>query len=489
MKKLLKSIFVLTTSQAAVAVVSVIRNKLLALLLGPEGIGLFAQLQSLQNLLANGVPMGMQLGALKYMSANRANDKRRLLSTISTSAKAFALLSALTTVVCLILAKPISAWSVGNANMYLYVMTAILGVPFMIQTQLWQNYLRAGLEMKEYSATMVITSLIGLPIVVPLVLLWKQAGAAAHLLIIAIVGYIVAKLYTNRSMGSELNRRVESASFDKKLLINLMRFAAGNFPVFAIDLVVPFIIRVQIIRDMGLDANGIYQAAFAISSQYLVMPLNAIGIYVFPKISQMADLKQINKEINDALKISLLFCTSGILVVLLFRDVFTSLLFSKKFLLAASLMSWQSIGDFLKSITMVLQYPMLPLERFRARVVINLLRNTLFMIVFYLPKTNMRLEGAVWAYAASWLFEFIAIYLYTHHTNGFTFTGRNKFLLLTSTSAVAWLAFSNVTDPRWRLIGACILGLWTATSLNMEDLHKIRETVISKIKGAVNPDD
>lgn len=481
MRRLLNAILVMMTSQVAVAAVGIVRNKLLAVILGPAGVGLFAQLQSLENFLANGVPMGMNLGALKYIAADRANDKEHLPTTISTSAKTFAVLSALTVIACLIFAKPLAAWALDDAKLWPYLIPAVLGVPLLIQSQLWLSYLRAGLEMKQYSLTAVITSLIGLPIVIPLVLLWKEAGAAIHLLVVATVGYIVARIFAKRSMGQELTRELRSARFDRKLLVNLMRFAGGNITVFAVDLAVPFIIRVQIIRDLGLDANGIYQVVFALSSQYLAMPMNAIGAYVYPRISQLTDKKEINGEINNALKMSLLFCTSGILVVLLCRDIFISALFSEKFLPAVGLVGWQLIGAYFRSTTLVLQYPMLPQERFRARVVINLLRNSIFMLVFYSPDAELRLESAVWAYAAGWLFECLAIYFYTHFTNGYTFSGRNKFLLATSTIAVMVLAFSNITDPLWRAVGAGVVVLWAATSMNRQDVGKIRLAMAERI--------
>lgn len=480
MKRLLKAILVMMTSQVAVAAVGIVRNKLLAVILGPGGVGLFSQLQSLENFLANGVPMGMNLGALKYIAADRANNKENLATTVSTSAKTFGALSAVTVLGCLVFAKPLAAWALDDAKLWPYLVPAVLGVPLLIQSQLWLSYLRAGLEMKQYSATAVITSLIGLPIVIPLVLLWKEAGAAAHLLIVAVVGYIVARMFARRSMGPDLTHRLKSAPFDRKVLVNLVRFAGGNITVFAVDLAVPFIIRVQIIRDLGLDANGIYQVVFALSSQYLSMPMNAIGAYVYPRISQLTDKKEVNGEINNALKMSLLFCTSGILLVLLCRDVFISALFSEKFLPAVALVGWQLVGAYFRSTTLVLQYPMLPQERFRARIVINLLRNSIFMLVFYLPGAELRLESAVWAYAAGWLFECLAIYFYTHHTNGYTFSRRNKFLLTTSTAAVMVLAFSNITDPSWRMIGIGVVALWAVTSLNREDIGQIRQAVAER---------
>ena len=81
-------------SQLATAFVSIVRSKILAVILGPAGIGLFAQLQSFQNLAANAVPMGMQVGALKYFAQLRATDERSMLpSYVATAGKVFFCLS------------------------------------------------------------------------------------------------------------------------------------------------------------------------------------------------------------------------------------------------------------------------------------------------------------------------------------------------------------------------------------------------------------
>ncbi len=489
MKRLLKAILVMMTSQVAVASVGIVRNKLLAVLLGPAGVGFFAQLQVLQGFLQYAATMGMQQGALKYMAVDRARNQDQLPTTVSTASKTFAAFSVLLLAICLPLAKPIASWSLGDASLYLFVIPVIAGVPFLIQTELWQTYLRSGFEMKRYSATMVTTAVVGLPLVVPLVFIWKQAGLAAHLLIVAVIGYIIARLYANRSLGPDMRRRIRSAPYDRKLLINLMRFAGGNLPINAVGLAVPFLVRAQIVRDMGLDANGIFQSAFVLSNQYLSMILNATLAYVVPKISQLTENKEINHEVNNALKIGLLLCTFGILSVLLFRDLLISALFSKAFLPAVGLIGWQLIGDHFRGIELVLQTPLVPQERFRARVVIGLIRNVVFLTVFYLPNAEHRLEGAVWAHAIGYTVMCLSTYLYTNRSNGFTISRPNKLLLATSTATVMLLAFVDVTDIRWRIAGVVVMAAWAATSLNRDDLGKIKRAIARRARAQMQTDE
>ena len=264
-------------SQLATAFVSIVRNKILAVILGPEGVGLFAQLQSFQNLASNAVPMGMQVGALKYFAKFRATDRSMLPSYVATAGKAFFYLSVITAAGCLIFVKPLSAWALNNGSLFLFLVPPILGVPFLIQTQLWNTYLQAGLEMKTYSKVMLATSFVGLIVAVPLVYVWHQSGASVHLFAAALLGYLIVRLSVSKSMGPELRSQIRKARFDFKVVRILMRFGAANIPGFSLWLLVPFLVRTQIIRTLGLSANGIFQAVYSIASQYLSVPVNAIS--------------------------------------------------------------------------------------------------------------------------------------------------------------------------------------------------------------------
>lgn len=461
-----------------------LRNKILALILGPTGVGLFAQLQTVQTFTSSVVPMGMQTGALKYLAQYRASKPELLPRYVATATRTFLVLSAITVAFCLIFVKQLAAFALDDPRSYLYLIPPLLGVPFLIQTQVWLTYLQAGLEVKAYSKALVLTSLVSLPVAVPIILIWGQTGAAFHLLIVAILGYFIARVYAVKATDDRMLSEMKNAKTDPRAIWDLVRFGSANLPVFALTLGIPFLVRTQIIRDLGLTANGFYQVVFAISAHYLMMPLIAIGTYILPKVSQLSEPDAINKEINGATKLALLLCTASILIVLLARHLIIELLYSRKFLPAATLLPWQMVGDFFRAVAYVVQTPLLPQERFRARNIYHIVQYAVFLAVFYLAPPQSRLQGAVFAYAVGWAIALVMTYFYTRWLNGFGFDRNNWYLFLLSTTAILTVASIQICVPRLHNIVYLVSVAWIAIAIKPNEWQKILRAFRKSLRAA-----
>lgn len=176
MRALLRSVFLVGLSSVANTGASILRNKLLAVTLGPTGIGLFAQLFGLQALVAGVAPLGLQVAALRYIALYRTQEPERLARFVSTSARMFPWMSAGATVLCLIVLRPLAVWATGSVDYMVMLIPAILGIPFLVQSQTWLTYVQAGLDMRAYSRALVLASALGLLLLVPLVLIWGLGG-------------------------------------------------------------------------------------------------------------------------------------------------------------------------------------------------------------------------------------------------------------------------------------------------------------------------
>ncbi len=471
MRALLGSVFLVGLSSVANTGVSILRNKLLAVRLGPEGVGLFAQLFGLQTLAAGVVPLGLQVAALRYFALYRTGDPQRQARFVSTSARLFLWLSAGATVLCLVFLKPIALWATGSAVHMVLLIPPILGIPFLVQTQTWLTYVQAGLDMRAYSRALMVTSVLALAVLAPLVLIWGLKGAAIHLFVFAIVSWAVARWTAVKAMGPELRRAMDKAPFDRAAVASMYRFGFANLPPFVLGMVFPFVLRAQIVRDAGLAQNGIYQALFAISTQYLAIPVNAMTAYSFPRISQLHDRDEINKEVNNATRVAVLFSVAGILAILLTRDLVIRVLYSSRFMAAVPLFPLQMVGDLFKSVFYAIQLPLLPQERFRARNVMVVIQYGVFAAVFFGMPATERLAGAIWGHAASWAVALVMVLVYLRRVNGFRFTAENTRLLVTSFAAVGAVAFLPFPSMHMRFLGAAIAVAWAATSITRREVE------------------
>jgi enterobacterial common antigen flippase len=487
MKALLRSVFLIGLSTVATTAVSVVRNKMLAVVLGPAGVGLFAQMFGLQTMAAGIMPLGMQTGALRFIALYRVSDPKRLTSFVATSARMFLWLSLAATALCFVGIGPISVWATGNPAYRVMMIAPILGIPFLVQQTTWLQFVQAGLDVRSYSRALMITSVAGLAVLAPLVLIWGLKGASVHLFVFAVLGYLVARWTADRAMGPAMRREIDQAPFDRKAVGMLWRFGAANFVPFVLTLAFPFVLRAQIVQDCGLTRNGIYQALFAISMQYLAIPLNAMTAYSFPRISQLKELADINLEVNNATRVSVLFSAAGILAILLSRDLVIHLLFSDRFLGALALFPVQLVGDLIKSVSFAIQLPLLPQERHRARNIMAVIHYGVFAAIFFGVPREQRLWGAVWGHTLSWGVHLVMHLVYLHRTNGFRFTGENLRLLASSFVAVVAVAAMPFPDWRWRLAGVAVALVWAITSISRREVQQVVEAVRARLRTAEVP--
>ena len=471
----------LGSAQVAATLVNIVRNKLLAVTLGPTGVGLLAQLQTVQNFLTILIPLGMQTAVLKYLAEYREKD-RALVSRYFVSAwKAFAVVAVLVIAVCLAFVKPLASLAIGDSKLYAYLIPALLGVPFVIQFQLSLIYLQAGMEFKSYAKINIATAIVGVTVLVPMVVIWKEVGAATGLLCINAINFTMSRIFASRSMDSETRTAMKSARFDSNILWNLFRFAICNLPMLIVVDGLPFILRSAIIADAGLRANGIYQVLFMFSMQYLGIPLNALAAYATPRLCQAKDTKELNEEINANVKAAILIITATIFVILLTRDFAVNLLFSGKFMEAVSLFPWQMLGDFFRASAFPLLTAMLALEKFRARNLITVPQYGLYLFVFFVVPQHLRLQGATWGHVVSWAFGFVCMYFYLNRSNGYTLGHENRRLFLVSMFSLIAVAFMPFSHLPWRLAGAAVAVCWVLISVSRTDRKKLITAVKTRL--------
>ena len=106
-------------------------------------------------------------------------------------------------------------------------------------------------------------------------------------------------------------------------------------------------IRSVIVRELGLDANGIYQAAWGISGMFAGFILGAMGTDFYPRLTAVAhDNAQVNRLVNEQTEIGILLALPGLLATLAFAPWVMRIFYSAKFLPGADLLPWFVLGIF-----------------------------------------------------------------------------------------------------------------------------------------------
>jgi PST family polysaccharide transporter len=106
-----------------------------------------------------------------------------------------------------------------------------------------------------------------------------------------------------------------------------------------------YLVRVIILRYLGLGAAGMYQAAIALSSVYVGFILDAMGRDFYPRLTAMSqDNNECTSLINKQMEVGLLIAIPGILATMTFAPVVIAFFYSAKFTPAYDVLKWQMLG-------------------------------------------------------------------------------------------------------------------------------------------------
>jgi PST family polysaccharide transporter len=109
------------------------------------------------------------------------------------------------------------------------------------------------------------------------------------------------------------------------------------------------LVQARIGHAIGLEPSGHYQAAWSISMQYLGFALTAMATDYYPRLAQgLRDRDETNALVNDQAYIGLLLAGPIVIAIAALSPLVLSLLYAPGFAEAAGLLRWQALGDVLK---------------------------------------------------------------------------------------------------------------------------------------------
>jgi PST family polysaccharide transporter len=125
-------------------------------------------------------------------------------------------------------------------------------------------------------------------------------------------------------------------------------FMATGFMVMGIG----YAVRIMVLRKVGIEGTGFYQAAWALGGLYAGFILQAMGADFYPRLTASAhDNTACNRLVNEQALAGLLLAGPGVLATLTFAPVVITLFYSAKFGPAVGVLRWICLGTILQVIT------------------------------------------------------------------------------------------------------------------------------------------
>jgi O-antigen/teichoic acid export membrane protein len=367
MSELLRSFSLLNIRNIAILLFSMARAKILAVLLGPAGLSIVSQAVNLHNFLWSTSTAGTSRGST-IMVAHYAAEKdfSRINNILFTGFLFLTITGTMVNVGCAVFAGQISAFIFGSQKYAHFVMIVAAASWFAIQHSLIVSLLRGLLKISAYTISSVLGYLLTIVSIFILVYFFGLAGAVLSILagqmINLLVGVLVLRKYALkqwpeigffRGKTSKI-ALVQILNYIGPLLIHQIIMGGGIL-----------ILRSEIIRRLGEDANGVYQVVWGISMIYITLFNDTFNSYLLPKIaSHLNNVKEVIRIQNTAMHICLILLAPFLILLLSMRELLILILFSREFLVAGSLMIWQFSGDIFAVLIIGINAALIPHKKF-----------------------------------------------------------------------------------------------------------------------------
>jgi O-antigen/teichoic acid export membrane protein len=336
-------------------ILSIIRSKFIAILLGPTGMGIMGLLTSTTGLIGNLTNFGLSTSAVKDIAAaNNTKNTQRIATIITVFRRLVWITGALGMVATLILAPWLSQLTFGNKNYTLAFIWISITLLFQ-QLSSGQLVILQGMRKLQFLAKAnIVGSSLGLLATLPLYYFWKIDGIVPGLIGTALLSLLISWYFSRKVKVKSTTTSYSQTYFEGKSMLQMgfMISLSGLLTAGA-----SYIIRIFIGRAGGVEQVGLYTAGFAIINTYVGLIFNAMGTDYYPRLSAAAyDNKLCKRTINQQAEIALLILAPILIMFLVFIKWVIILLYSKQFIAISDMIYWMAIGMFFKATTWTLGF-------------------------------------------------------------------------------------------------------------------------------------
>lgn len=433
--QILKSSSIVGGAQGINYLIGMVRTKVVAVLLGPSGVGLVGLYISATSLV--GVITGLGIGTSgvrEVAEAHASGDAARVARTVHTLRRACWVSGLFGWFLTIALAYPLSVWTFGSGERAVAV--ALLGVTLLLssvaggQTALLQGARRIG----DLARLNVISVLVGTITAVAIYAWLGERGIVPVLIATALVNVGFSWWFARCVPITPVAMAwAETWQHSKRLIRLGLAFMWGALLTAAVTLA----IQSLIVRNLGLDANGVYQAAWAISGMFAGFILGAMATDFYPRLTAVAhDHEQVNRLINEQTEIGILLALPGLLGTLAFAPWIMRIFYTAKFLPGAELLPWFVLGIFGQVISWPMGFAVVAQGAAGWYVAIETSANILRFVLSLVLLQWLGLWGTALAIPLLYVFVTALVYWVCRRLTGFRWAAASLKLLATSAALV-----------------------------------------------------
>lgn len=460
-KKSYRGIFKATSLFGGVQVyqilIEIIKSKFIAVLLGPEGVGI-------QGLYTSGTQMIQQLSSFGLASsatrtvaeANGTGDQNTINKTVTALRKLVWLTGAIGMVAVVCLSPLLSNTSFGD-NLHIWGFVAISITLLLNQINVGQKVILQGTRKYKYLAKCTIYGMtIGLFVSIPLYYFWGVQAIVPNIIISSITSLLLSWYFSRKVPVLSVSQPwSETFTLGRTMLVMGIAMSLTQF----LSLASSYILRSCIRLWGSVDEVGLYTAGFLLMSQYTGLVFQAMSTDFYPRLAAVnKDNAKCREIMNQQGEVGLLLLGPLMVLCVVFIPIVIRILYSDSFLAINDYVVWCAVGVIFQMAAWSVSYVLIAKAESKLFTVCEL------AVCFY--GLGINLLGYYWggltglgiSFAVKYLLYLIQVYIIARVRYSFSFSSSfvRLFVIQILIVALGMVIVSCVTSwPRY-LLGSIV---------------------------------
>jgi enterobacterial common antigen flippase len=415
---------------------AMVRTKVLAVLLGKTGMGLFGLYSSVYELTRSCAGLGVNSSGVRQIAEAAGTQEPETIARTVFTLRRVALFTGLFGALILIVFRtPISRLTFNDPSHSGAV--ALLGLAiFFAEVSAGQAALVQGLRRIADLARMnVLGAIYGTALSIPLIYFLREKGIVPSLVAVAAMSILTSWWYARRVTVQKVFVSLRGIMREASALLKL-GFVFMSSGLMAMG--VAYLVRIMVVRQIDLAAAGLYQAAWSLGGLYFGFILQAMGADFYPRLTAVAkDNPECNRLVNEQAEVGLLLAVPGVLATLALAPLVMLIFYSQEFAPAVGILRWICLGMVLRVASWPMGFILVAKGEGKLFFVTELFGSLLQVALMWVGLTLWGLTGTGTAFFALYVFYTCGIYCVVRKVSGFRWSAVNARLALLFVPTIA----------------------------------------------------
>jgi antigen flippase len=433
---------------------ALVRNKFVAVFLGPAGVGLMSLFSAMTSVVGSLAGMGISTSGVREIAeAVGSDDRIGLARSVTVVRRIVVRLGLLGAALLAAFCVPISRLTFGSADHArdILMLSAVVLMTAVAEGQ--SARLQGFRRMGDLARVAVLGTVLTLTLTLPIVYFWRQNAVVALLLAASAASMVSSWWFARKIQISPIGMAWRETLHAARPLLQLGLASMSSALMVA---AVAYVVRVVIARSLGVDAAGVFQSATALSGVYCGFILSAMGADFLPRVSAVAeDDAACNRLVNEQAEVGMLLAFPGICATVAFSPLIVSFLYSSQFGLATDVLRWQVLGVFLRVASWPMGYLLIAKGKAQLYFWTELSYNLLYAGLIWICVRLWALPGAGIAFFGLYVYYGLLMCVVTRRLSGFAWSSANKRIASVAIPSVAFVFLCpSILPAPWHFVAA-----------------------------------